>query len=444
MFRITRPRQLRYGYKGGNPMTMRILKYILFLLLLLFIPTVSEAASTLQSKIDAASNGAVIEIDEGEFEETITVSKSITLVGKGEVLLRSCEPGSVVAITGESVTLKNITIEHCGDQLEDTVLFVSGSKHVLEELNIVTKRFGIRLDHANDVTIQGSNIMGKKRGNGIDLWKSNRNQLNNLIIGNVADGIYLEQSHENMITNNDIQKSRYGMHLMFSNDNAISQNISTSNITGIMLMESLRTSVTSNSFYSNSDNVNSQGLLIYSASETAVTENEFKSNRVGIFIEEADHNLIDSNKIVDNFVGVQFKKATDNHIVGNTFVGNVNDAQAIASSNNNMEGNYWDAASKVDVNGNGTSEIIFTADPYFLTLTANVPEYQLFFQAPGLILLQNMLKSPPEQLLTDVAPAMNMTMVVEKETTSNSVLWMISGVMIVASLSLFILGRKIR
>jgi nitrous oxidase accessory protein len=423
---------------------MRILNYILFLLLLLFfLPTVSEAASTLQSRIDAASNGAVIEIDEGKYEEAITISKPITLEGQGEVFLRSCEAGPVVSITGEAVNLKNITIEHCGDQIEDTALFVTGSNHVLEELNIVTKRFGIRLDHANNVTIRDSKIIGKKRGNGIDLWSSNRNQFKNLIIVNVSDGIYLEQSNENLIHYNDIQNSRYGMHLMFSNDNVLSHNVSKSNITGTMLMESVRTSVTSNSFYANSDNVNSQGLLIYSASETVVTENEFTSNRVGVFIEKADYNLIDSNKIVDNFIGIQFKKATDNKILSNTFVGNVNDAQAIASSNNNMEGNYWDAASKVDVDGNGTSEIIFTADPYFLTLTANVPEYQLFFQAPGLILLQNMLKSPPEQLLTDLAPSMNMTMVVEKETSSKFVLWIISGVMILASLSLFILGRKI-
>ena len=52
-------------------------------------------------------------------------------------------------------------------------------------------------------------------------------------------------------------------------------------------------------------------------------------------------------------------------IEGNTFVGNVNDAQAIESSNNEINRNYWDAASKVDVDGNGKSEIVFTADPVF-------------------------------------------------------------------------------
>ena len=46
----------------------------------------------------------------------LIISKPITLVGKGEVLLRSCEEKPVVTISGESVTLKNIKVEHCGDQ----------------------------------------------------------------------------------------------------------------------------------------------------------------------------------------------------------------------------------------------------------------------------------------------------------------------------------------
>ena len=41
--------------------------------------------------------------------------------------------------------------------------------------------------------------MGTRKGNGIDLWRSNRNQIENLMISNVSDGIYLEQSRENLV-----------------------------------------------------------------------------------------------------------------------------------------------------------------------------------------------------------------------------------------------------
>jgi nitrous oxidase accessory protein len=422
---------------------MKMISYIMFFFLLVFsMPTVSEADTTLQAKIDRASKGDTIEIEAGEYEETINIAKPITLEGKGEVLLRSCEEQPVITISGELVTLKNIKVEHCGDQNLDKAIYVTGSNHILEDMTIETRRMGIVLDGANDVTIQDSKITGRRQGNGIDLWRSNRNHFENLMISNVFDGLYIEQSNENTLHKNKIEKSRYGMHLMFSNDNVLSENVSRSNVTGTMLMESKRTTIRDNAFYANRNSVNAQGLLLYLTTETEVTGNEFISNRVGIYIEEAENNTIQSNKILDNFIGVQFEKAVGNQIKGNTFVGNVNDAQAIESSNNEINGNYWDAASKVDVDGNGKSEIVFTADPYFQTLTSDVPEFQLFFQAPGLILLQNMLKSPPEKLLTDSTPLMDMTMVVEKEASSGFSLWVMCAVMILVSSSLFILGRK--
>ncbi|MGE6375754.1 right-handed parallel beta-helix repeat-containing protein [Peribacillus muralis] len=424
---------------------MKIMRYILFLLIsAFFMPGVSEAASILQTEIDEAPNGATIEIKEGEYEETVVISKPVTLEGKGKVLLRSCETDPVVTIRNKGVTLKNIKVEHCGDEKEDSAIYVTGSNHILKGLNIKTKQIGIKLDNAHGVTIHDSKIDGINRGNGLDLWKSNRNTFDKLTINNVADGIYLEQSNENTLRRNNIQDSRYGMHLMFSDDNLIDDNISRFNTTGTELMESKRTVISNNQFSSNHNSVNAQGLLIYLASDTRVTGNEFVSNRVGIFIEKAENNHLDSNKIMDNFTGVQFLKSNGNKVVNNTFVGNVNDAQAIESSNNQLNRNYWDAASKVDVNGNGESEIVYTADPYFLTLTADIPEYQLFFQAPGIILLQNMLKSPADQLLVDSAPLMNMTMKVKKEASSNFSLWIISAMMILASFSLFIFGRKRR
>ncbi|MFJ7678532.1 nitrous oxide reductase family maturation protein NosD [Peribacillus sp. NPDC097198] len=424
---------------------MKLIYNILFLLLLsCCLPAVSEATSPLQSKIDEAPNGATIKVEEGEYEETVIISKPVTLEGTGKVLLRSCENEPVVTILNKGVTLKNIMVEHCGNEKEDAAIYVTGSYHILEKLNIKTKHLGIRLDNANDVTIQDSEIMGINRGNGIDLWKSNRNRFENLTITNVSDGIYLEQSDENILHRNNIQKSRYGMHLMFSNDNILDGNVSKFNTTGTELMESKRTVVRHNQFTSNNNSVNAQGLLLYLASDTEVTGNEFISNRVGIFIEKAENNRLKANKIMDNFTGIQFLKSNGNKAMKNTFVGNVNDAQAIESSNNQLDGNYWDAASKVDLDGNGKSDIVYTADPYFLTLTADVPEYQLFFQAPGIIMLQNMLKSPFEQLLIDSAPLMDMTMEVKKEQSSSFSLWCMSAVMIVASCSLFIVGRKKR
>ncbi|MGE7183812.1 right-handed parallel beta-helix repeat-containing protein [Peribacillus sp. NPDC006672] len=422
---------------------MKIFKMALFFLVLSFcLPSISEASGLLQARVDRASAGATIEIEEGVYEESIVLSKPITLKGKGEVVIRSCVEQPIITIEGKHVSLQNIKVEQCSDVKKSTAISVMGSNHNLQNLYIDTTQFGIKLDGAQNVMIQNSEIIGKQKGNGIDLWESNNNTIRNMKISRVVDGIYLEQSHDNSLKGNSLSRSRYGLHLMYSNNNLLKENVSKGNMTGTMLMEAKGTSVLHNEFSNNKDNVNAQGLLMYYVTGTEIIRNQMTENRVGIYMENSQKNLLKSNKLTDNFIGIQFNKANENKVTLNTFVGNVNEAQAIESSKNGFIQNYWDASAKIDTRGKGTSAIAFTADPYFLTLTKDVPEYQLFFQAPGLTLLQKMLKSPESQLLKDPRPLMHPSVDVEKETSSSPVLWTISAFMVFLSLLLFIFGRK--
>ncbi len=421
---------------------MKMWKYALFLFVLFFIlPAVTQAAS-LQDKIERALPGETIEIPKGVYEENLVLTKPITLKGQGEVTIRSDKEKPAITIKGKNVSLKNVKVEYEGEDKEATAIYITGTGHQLSDLEIETTRFGIKLDHASDIKIQDGQIMGQWKGTGVDLWKSSHNTIRKMNIGNMEDGIYLEQSHKNTLAQNNIQLSRYGMHLMYSDDNVLKDNISYYNMTGTMLMEVDRVQVVGNDLSYNSSNVNSQGLLIYYMKDSLIANNTLTANRLGIYIETSENNQIEYNQVKDNFIGVQFKKANDNQLTKNTFVGNVNEAQAIESSNNRIDQNYWDASAKLDMKGNGKSIIPFTADPYFLTLTADVPEFQLFFQAPGVTLLQRMLKSPADQVLSDETPLMEPTVEVKKEQSSYSALWLMSVLMIAVSISLYIVGRK--
>lgn len=421
---------------------LKILRYALFFLALFFIlPSTTQAAS-LQDKIERALPGETIEIPKGVYEENLVLTKPITLKGQGKVTIRSKNEKPAITIKGKNVSVKNIKVEYTGEEKEGTAIYITGSKHQLSDITIDTTRFGIKLDQANDSKIQDGLILGKWKGNGVDLWESSRNTIQNMKIGNMEDGIYLEQSHKNKLTKNNIQLSRYGMHLMYSDDVVLKDNISYYNMTGTMLMKVDRIQVIGNDLSFNSSNVNSQGLLIYYMKDSLIAKNTLNANRLGIYIETSENNQIEYNQVKNNFIGVQFKKANDNQLINNTFVGNVNEAQAIESNNNRIDHNYWDASAKLDMKGNGKSIIPFTADPYFLTLTADVPEFQLFFQAPGVTLLQKMLKSPANQVLTDATPLMEPTVEVEKEQSSYAALWSMSLLMIVASISLYLFGRK--
>ncbi|MCG5026930.1 right-handed parallel beta-helix repeat-containing protein, partial [Anoxybacillus flavithermus] len=174
-----------------------------------------------------------------------------------------------------------------------------------------------------------------------------------------------------------------------------------------------------------------------------VRKNRIAANRVGIYVEQARHNELTENDVSHNFIGMQWNESSNNRVSDNSFIGNVYDAQAIRSPDNTIARNYWDAAAKLDVTGKGVSAIPYRVDPFFLALTVDVPEYQLFFQSPGMIVLQKLLRSPDEQVLTDDAPLMEQpTARKDRPSRPASLLYVMSAVMITGSFSGFIIGRK--
>ncbi|MEH6889358.1 NosD domain-containing protein [Bacillus sp. JJ864] len=403
------------------------------------------AQDTLQSQIDAAPEYGIVKIPSGNYNEAIVLSKPVTLEGTGEVTVRSCRKEPVITVKGQSVTLKHIKVEQCSSKADTEAIHVTGKNHRLKNLQIYTKQFGIKFNETSGTVVEGGLIKGNSKGNGIDLWESNNNVIQGIEIDKVRDGIYIENSHFNRISRNAIGNSRYGIHIMFSNHITVQNNKSHNNITGAMVMGTKDTKIERNELTFNNRNVNAQGLLLYDAENTETIGNRISYNRVGMYVENANNNRISDNEVTENFIGMQFKNANENHVSDNVFIGNVNESQAINSTENKIIHNYWDAPLKLDTKGNGFSSIPYSADPFFLTLTNEVPEYQLFFQAPGMIVLQTLLKSPENQVLTDTEPMMGMGENKEEYKSSFKMqIGMISVSMLAVSITLFKIGRKRR
>ncbi|OTY20741.1 MULTISPECIES: right-handed parallel beta-helix repeat-containing protein [Bacillus cereus group] len=417
----------------------------LLLFLVFCFPGVSiHAESTLQSKIDAASPYETITLENRAYNETIKVSKPLTIQGDKNTKIISCGKDPVITINKENIILKDLKIEQCNDNTDQPAIFVEGDKHYISGLEVHTSYIGIKLENARDIKIENSMIVGQRRANGIDLWQSNRNLIENIKIQNARDGIYLEQSDNNTIKENTIWQSRYGIHLMYSDRTVVEKNISKENTTGAMIMGTKETSVVGNRFIYNKSNVHAQGLLLYDATKTKVLQNEIANNRVGVYVEKADHNTIMGNSISNNFIGLQFKDASANEFTQNVMMGNVNESQATQSRENNIYNNYWDASLKVDADGSGTSNIPYKADAYFLLLTQDIPEYQLFFQSPGMRILQSFIKIPDQSLLLDKEPSMRPKGVPQKGEgmAFQSNILIVSVSMLLMGSILFILGRK--
>ncbi|MFD3448368.1 nitrous oxide reductase family maturation protein NosD [Microbacteriaceae bacterium 4G12] len=421
---------------------MRAIQLFVLFCAMLLIPINCQAADSLQAQIDAAPENGTIQLHKGIYNEAITISRPVTIEGTDGTVIRSCSKDPVVSIKGQNATLKNITIVQCSKEKGVSALYVTGTGHTLDQLDIQTEQFGIKMDHALETKVQNISLVGTNKGNGIDLWESSGNMITDVSIHKARDGIYLENSHANTLLRNSISDSRYGIHLMFSNGTKLLRNHSYHNITGAMVMGTKQTTIEHNILSFNQKNVNAQGLLLYDATDTTVLNNDISYNRVGAYIENAEANVMKQNEVRGNFIGIQLKKARTNTVAINTFIGNAYDAQAIDSSHNTIERNYWDTSWKLDTNGTGISKLPYRADPFFLTLTSEVPEYQLFFQAPGMIVLQKLLKSPDELLLVDQTPSVSATVHKQAIKSPANELWVTSIGMILTSIILFFIGRK--
>lgn len=409
---------------------------------MIYNPSILADSTTLQQQIDQTPAGGTLMVKSGSYEEPITITKPITIKGTEDTVLTFTGAQSFITIKGEKVEIKNIEIKATNIPIEEAAIVLTGNHHKLNGLTIKSVGTGIKLDEANHVVVKDSSFTGTSEGHAVHLWESSHNTFSQNSIRSVQDGFYVEYSHHNIFEQNFIRDAHYGVHLMYSNSCLLEGNESVHNFTGAMIMGAEEAIVRKNTFSENNENVNSQGLLLYDSRNVTVEENEILNNRIGIFIEKSTSNYVKENRLQSNFVGVQFKESEDNRVDHNDFLGNVNDAQAINSEGNQVNGNYWDASSRIDSDRDGISELIYTADPYFLALTEEVPEYQLFFQAPGMTILQKMLKSTDEGLLTDSAPLMEPIQSNKQNNHAGPAVWLVSGLLFICSLILFIKGRK--
>lgn len=457
---------------------MKMLFYSFFIALgCLIVPTgfAQAADQSLQPIIDKADSGDVIHLRNKVYKGPVSITKPVTIVGKAHTIIASDDPKkAVVAIKTDGVELRTLQIDQRNGASRKPAVSVSGKNQRFLHLSIKTSNVGINMNTVKHSVIQSVTIRGysgkgsaghrssdnmsgmdmkgmdmdsggksRSQADGLVVSNSSDNVIKKMLITHVSDGIYIENSDRNIFTHNIIKEARYGFHLMFSDHLLLKNNQSADNLVGAMVMETKNTQIENNTFADNEKNVHAYGLLLFETSHSSIAHNTFLRNRVGLEIERAHDNAITDNLIGTNFIGIQFSSSKNNLATNNTFTGNVNDAQAAASRANQLSKNYWDNAWKLDLNKTRFSQIVYRIDPFFLSLTKDVPEYQLFFQSPGMNLLQKMLKSADDKTLADKKPLMSAPLKQEENNRgiSAAVLWAVSLLMIMVS-TVFIIGGK--
>ncbi len=360
---------------------------------------------TIQAAIDIATDGDVVFVKAGTYNENITINKSLSLIGENI--------GSTFVV-GEGTTA--LLIQHDN---------VNVTGFTFRRPSTMWWYFGIHLLDVQNCNVFGNKIESTFRGIWIVGSKYN-NVYKNTLQGN-RNGVSLQDSVNNNVSKNDIKNNPdCGILLQGAKDNLILDNYISSNGEGIGLDGDKPN--TGNLIAGNTVTQNQYDGIEISSSGSSfnkIVGNSITSNggafegSAGVMI-AYDNNLIEGNNIVGNPWGIKFDASQrctiDKNSIGSNVYGAINFVSrpyrgvafhVIVENNflnnnqcsfgykvnentwdNNSRGNYWSNYNGTDLDNDGIGD-----DPYIIA-SSNTDNYPLITPTSITVNIIDFLPSP--------------------------------------------------
>ncbi|HEY6051885.1 MAG TPA: nitrous oxide reductase family maturation protein NosD [Thermoanaerobaculia bacterium] len=359
------------------------------LILLALAPRPPAAdASPLQARVDAAAEGATVEVSGGRYRGDLVIDRAIRLVGRGRPLLVGSGNSSVVMIRAAGVTVEGLDIDGGGrgDLARDTSgVHIAAPRATVLDCRIAGTLFGVYLREADDSTVRSSRIRGipgkapGEKGSGIHVWNTRGFVLEGNSITDVRDGFYIQSSSHGLVRGNAARDLRYGLHYMFSDDNRFEDNVFENGAAGTALMYSKRIVFRRNRFLHNRGFA-SVGLLLKACDEVTAEDNLIADNARGIFLEGSYDNVFRRNVVAESDTAiVLYDSCARNRFEGNSFVANMTPLTLVGRrTDTNFDGNYWSGNDEPDLDGDGRSDRPYRLSSVFDHFRGNLTAADLF------------------------------------------------------------------
>ena len=290
----------------------------------------------IQQAIDNAAEGDTVLVKAGTYNETVTIGKSIDLIGagSGNTTIDGGNKGDVLRIDSDSVNVSGLTITGSGEADGDVGIELNGVVHCrIEDCTVLSNLDGISLRNGSKYNILLGNSMVRNSLNAVWLYvdagghnviRSNTMKENgkgsssdypavwmgtddnevtgNLIFNNGGSGIYLYQSSDNIIVNNTLNENEYrGISLRSSDDNVIASNTLSLNSNGIHLRKESTCNIILNNICSKNDEY---GIYVSDSSSNTITRNNITNNDQGVYLDsDSEENEIYQNDLIGNNPG---------------------------------------------------------------------------------------------------------------------------------------------
>ena len=359
------------------------------LILLALAPRPPAAdASPLQARVDAAAEGATVEVSGGRYRGDLVIDRAIRLVGRGRPLLVGSGNSSVVMVRAAGVTVEGFDIDGGGrgDLARDTSgVHIAAPRATVLDCRIAGTLFGVYLREADGSAVRSSRIRGipgkapGEKGSGIHVWNTRGFVLEGNSIVDVRDGFYIQSSSNGLVKGNAARDLRYGLHYMFSDDNRFEDNVFENGAAGTALMYSKRIVFRRNRFLHNRGFA-SVGLLLKACDEVTAEDNLIADNARGIFLEGSYDNVFRRNVVAESDTAiVLYDSCARNRFEGNSFVANMTPLTLVGRrTDTKFDGNYWSGNDEPDLDGDGRSDRPYRLSSVFDHFRGNLTAADLF------------------------------------------------------------------
>jgi nitrous oxidase accessory protein len=351
----------------------------------------SATQSPLQPRIDAAPEGAILEIEPGVYRGDLYLDRRVTLRGRGRPRLEGSGTGSVVRIRAAGVVLEGFDVDGRGGGdlgRDSSGIHVAAKNVVIRSCRVTNSLFGIYLREADGAVVEDSAIHGipgkepGEKGSGIHVWNTAGFRLTGNRVSDVRDGFYIQSSSHGVIRGNTARDLRYGLHYMFTDDNLFEDNTFENGAAGTAIMYSKRIVFRRNRFIHNRGFA-SVGLLFKACEDVTAESNLIADNARGIFLEGSYRNLFRGNVVAESDVAiVLYDSCAENRFVGNLFLGNMTPLSLVGRrTDTDFDGNYWSGNPELDSDGDGRSDRPYRLSSVFDHFRGNLTAADLFTES---------------------------------------------------------------
>lgn len=361
----------------------------------------------------------------GVFREHVVLAKSIRLLGTNSPVIDADGSGTPLAITASHCEVRGLVIRNSGRDLTafDSGIMITAPRTTVRDCRVEVDAFGIYLRGANECIIERNAIFGSTNvasaacGNGIHLWKTQRNRILSNTIHDKRDGMYFSYADDNLIAGNRVWDTRFGIHYMYSHQNRLLTNSLTHNAVGATLMFSRQSVVEGNIVSAN----RRHGMVFKQLDNSTIRDNIVSGQNRGFFVQQANQNRFEGNVIATNDIGLYLSNSSEQNVfVGNAFIRNTEQVwqppfetaqgrQGPNSFTENGRGNYWSDYTGSDRNHDGIGDTPYHETDVFGYLVDRHPEARVFALSPAVALLrkgEELLPLLDTTGVTDSAPLM--------------------------------------